>query len=163
MNKEKIKNILNSRDFRIVLYTTLSLAVLFCIFHLGTIAGHKRAMFNCNWGRNYEANFGAPRMNPLPPNKGRGEFRNFPNANGSIGKIIKISLPNVIVFDDKESTEKVVVIDEKTQIRKARETITKEELKLEDAIVVVGNPNDKGQIEAKLIRVLPVPLEDSFN
>ena len=90
------------------------------------------------------------------------DFKNLPNAHGSIGKIIKISLPNIIVLDEREKTEKVVLIDDKTKIRMAREDAKAGDLRLEDKIIVIGTPNEQGQIEAKLIRLIVAPLEDPF-
>ncbi|TSC53659.1 MAG: hypothetical protein LiPW39_149, partial [Parcubacteria group bacterium LiPW_39] len=49
--------------------------------------------------------------------------------------------------------EKIILISEKTTIEKGRETIKKEELKAGDRVVIIGSPNEQGQIEAKLIRV----------
>lgn len=162
MNKGKIKETINSKSFRIVIYTILSFAVVFMTFHLGMFAGYKKATFGCNWGRNYMMNFGDPRSRPMPPDKQFEDFKNLPNAHGSIGKIIKISLPNIIVLDEREKTEKVVLIDDKTKIRMAREDAEAGDLRLEDKIIVIGTPNVQGQIEAKLIRLIVAPLEDPF-
>ena len=81
---------------------------------------------------------------------------NFPNAHGAIGKIIKIELPTLIV-QDKDSTEKVILTANDTQIQRMRENITANDLKINDFLVVIGSPNEQGQIEAKLIRLVPSP------
>ena len=49
--------------------------------------------------------------------------------------------------------EKLIITTKDTAIQKGRETIKKEELKVGDQIVIIGSPNEEGQIEAKLIRV----------
>ena len=74
----------------------------------------------------------------------------------NIGKIIKIELPTLIV-QDKDSTEKVILAANDTQVQRMRENITANDLKINDFLVVIGSPNEQGQIEAKLIRLVPSP------
>jgi hypothetical protein len=40
-------------------------------------------------------------------------------------------------------------------IERLRETVKISDLKVDDFVVVIGEPNDSGQIEAKFIRLLP--------
>jgi hypothetical protein len=157
--KNKIKKILESKTFLAVICTIGVLAVLFFVFRAGMEAGFRKASFGRDWGKNYEMNFGSPHRGPEMMGKGFGDFRNLPNAHGAIGKIIKIELPTIIVLDEKENTEKVVLIDATTQVYRMKDVIKVEDLKLDDQIVVIGSPNASGQIEAKLIRFLPVPFE----
>jgi len=114
--------------------------------------GFHKASFGHAWEDNYARNFG---MMPDRPEFGFGKD-NFPNANGAIGKIIKIELPTIIV-QDKDNTEKVILITDNTKIQKIREDVKNTDLKVEDFVVVIGSPNDKGQIEAKFIRLMPSP------
>jgi len=79
---------------------------------------------------------------------------NFANPNGAFGKIIKIELPSIIIQGEKES-EKSVLINDDTVIRRFREIIKKEDIKVGERSIVIGEPNASGQIEAKLIRLLP--------
>ena len=53
--------------------------------------------------------------------------------------------------------EKTVVVTELTEIREFRDTIQVSELTVGDFIVVLGTPNEEGQVEAKLIRTVPPP------
>jgi len=159
--KDKIKNILESKNFRVVTYTIGVLLVIFLIFQAGMIAGFRKASFGHDWGDNYAMNFGGPQKGPRVIGMMGGEFGDFgnlPNAHGAIGKIIKVTLPTMIVLDEKDNTEKVVLIDEKTEIMRMREVINKEDLKIDDHVIVIGTPNSSGQIEARLIRFLPAPL-----
>ena len=126
--------------------------VLGLIFSAGVSVGFHKASFGRAWGENYKNNFG---MMPGGPNFGFGKD-NFPNAHGAIGKIIKIELPTIIV-QDKDNTEKVILIKDDTQIEKMKDKIQTTDLKMDDFIVVIGSPNDKGQIEAKFIRLMPAP------
>lgn len=159
--KNKIKKILESKNFRAVIYTIGVLLIIFLIFQAGMIVGFRKASFGRDWGDNYAMNFGGPQRGSKVMGMMGGEFGDFgnlPNAHGTIGKIIKIELPTIIVLDEQDNTEKVVVLSDQTEIRKVRDSIIKDELKIDDHIVVIGAPNSSGQIEARLIRFLPAPL-----
>lgn len=151
--KDKIRKIAGSKNFEKVLYVLGALFVVSFIFHAGMIVGFERASFRHDWGNNYERNFG-PKGKPPFLN----DIKGSPNAHGAIGKIIKIEFPNIVVLD-KDQTEKIVIIDDKTNILERKDTISKEELTLDKYVIVIGTPNANGQIEAKLIRVIPSPEE----
>jgi hypothetical protein len=155
--KNDIKKVLESKSFRVIIYIFGGLAVAFLIFQMGMFAGFRKATFGRDWGDNYAMNFGLPNRGPQMMG---GDFSNLPNAHGAIGKIIKIELPTIIVSDEKDKTEKVIIINDKTEIRMARDVVTTNELKLDDHIVVIGSPDSSGQIEAMLIRLLPAPLPE---
>jgi hypothetical protein len=121
------------------------------IFSIGVIVGFHKASFERDWGENYERNFSPKPNGPIfNPN-------NFPNADGAIGKIIKITLPTIIV-EDKNHTEKIILLKDDTQIQEMRTPIAGNDLKMDDFVVVIGTPNTQGQIEAKFIRVMPLGL-----
>ena len=42
-------------------------------------------------------------------------------------------------------------------IKKFRDSIKAEDLKVGDFVAVIGNPNDQAGVEAKLIRIMPDP------
>jgi hypothetical protein len=148
---EDIKKVFESKvSFRILCGIGIVIVALL-IFSAGMTVGFNKASFGRAWGENYERNFG---MAPNHPILGRD---NFPNANGAIGKIIKIELPTIIV-QDKDNTEKVILLKGDTKIQEGRESVTASDLKVNDFVVVIGTPNDQGQVEAKLIRVMPLGL-----
>jgi hypothetical protein len=146
---EKLKKIFESKVLIGILYGIGIVIIILVVFSVGVSVGFNKASFGRDWGNNYERNFG---MQPMPP---FGQD-NFPNAHGSIGKIIKIELPTIIV-QDQDQTEKVVLIKDDTKIQKMRDTIAATDLKVDDFVVVIGLPNNQGQIEAKFIRMMPSP------
>ena len=139
-----------SKIFVGILYGIGIVIILLLVLSAGISIGFHKASFGRAWGDNYERNFGMMQNRPMFGKD------NFPNAHGAIGKIIKIELPTVIV-QDKDSTEKVILTENDTQIQRMRGNITINDLKINDFIVVIGSPNEQGQIEAKLIRVMPSP------
>lgn len=148
---EKILKIFESKILVGILYGVGIVIGIVLIFSAGVSVGFRKASFGRAWGDNYERNFGM-----MPPGRMGLERDSFPNAHGAIGKIIKIELPTLIV-QDKENTEKVILIGDDTRIQKMRESLKINELKINDFVVIIGSPNDKGQIEAKFIRLMPIP------
>lgn len=158
--KTKAKKIIESKTFRTIIYTIGVIALVFIIFQAGMVVGFKRASFGRDWGDNYATNFGSPLMGPQMMGQRFGDLNNnLPNAHGAIGKIISLDLPTIVVLDEKDNTEKSVLINDKTKIIEQRDIVGSSELKVDDYVIVIGNPNSSGQIEALLIRFLPVPLD----
>jgi hypothetical protein len=155
---KKLNEILDVQLLNKVLKVVLIILAIFIIFTGGVMAGFHKANYGRNWSEHYRDNFGmgGPRGGGDLFNKGIPMMGYFPNAHGAIGKIIKIELPSIIV-SDKENIEKVILIKDTTEIQKMREELKNTDLKLDDFIVVIGSPNEQGQIEAKLIRVMPDP------
>ncbi len=147
---EKLKKVFESKFLVKILYGIGLIVIILISFSAGVSVGFHRASFGRAWGDNYVRNFGITLEPPIFPKD------NFPNAHGAIGKIIKIELPNVIVAD-RDNTERVIVVNNDTKIEKIRNNITSGDLKIDDFIVVIGSPNEQGQIEAKFIRVIPSP------
>ena len=80
--------------------------------------------------------------------------RDFIESSGVFGPIIKIDA-NKIIIRGKDNVEKIVVVDNNTVIRRFQDTLKISDLKVDDPIVIIGNPDGAGQIMAKLIRVMP--------
>jgi hypothetical protein len=149
---EDVKKVFDSKiSFRILCVIGIVLVALL-IFSAGIVVGFYKASFGHAWEENYEHNFGMRPDHTI--------FDNFPNDHGAIGKIIKIELPTIIV-QDKDNTEKVVLTNDDTQIQKLQASLTTSDLNLDDFVVVIGSPNNQGQIEAKFIRVMPLGMPAS--
>ncbi len=153
--KEKIKKVFESKMVLKILLILGILVVAAFIFQAGFFVGFRKASFGRDWGENYGRNFGMMRGN-RGLSKDFGISENFPNAHGAIGKIIKIELPTLIV-QDKDNVEKVVLVTNDTKIINIRKEDNIQDLKIDENIVVIGTPNSQGQIEAKLIRIMPFP------
>lgn len=137
-------------------------AILLFVFWAGMFVASKKADFSFKWGENYHRNFAGPQEGFFSDFMGK----DFMDAHGIFGQIIKIdpstsSGQAVLVIKDKDNTEKVVLIKDDTTIRRFRDNLKLSDLKVGDYIVVIGDPNDAGQIEAKLIRIIPPPPEIS--
>jgi hypothetical protein len=149
---EDIKKVFESKvAFRILIGIGI-LIIALLIFSAGIIIGFHKASFERAWEENYERNFG-----PKPNGPIFGQT-NFPNTHGAIGKILKIELPTIIVQDNKDNTEKVILLKADTRIEKTNTAIAGQDLKIDDFVVVIGTPNPQGQIEAKFIRIMPLGI-----
>jgi len=141
-----------SKIFKLIFFSVAGLIVFLVIFKIGTFVGYKKASFSYQWGENYHRNFGGPK---------EGFFRDFDGrdyieAYGVFGQIIKIDGSTLVIKGQKD-TEKIVLMKDDTAIKRFQETVKSVDLKINDFIVVVGEPNEQGQIEAKLIRIMPEP------
>ncbi len=146
-----MKKVFESKTSTKILVGVGIIIIALLIFSAGIAVGFRKASFGHAWEENYERNFG---VKPDRPVFGKD---NFPNAHGAIGKIISITLPTIIV-EDKDNTEKVVLVKDDTQVQELKNSVKVGDLKVNDFIVVIGAPNGQGQIEAKFIRVMPFGL-----
>lgn len=150
--KEKFK----SHKYKNIIIAIGVLILVLVIFQAGMFVGFRKASFSYGWGDNYRQTFDGPlgefgveMMRGLPPGTG------LSGAYGVVGKIISISLPTLVVIGP-DNVEKVVLIKDDSLIREFRNVINATDLQVNDQIVVIGAPNSASQIEAKLIRVMPV-------
>lgn len=84
--------------------------------------------------------------------------RDFMQIHGIFGEIIKIGDQDIVI-QGKDNIEKVILINKDTIIKEFRKTIAIKDLKLHSFVIIIGEPDNQGQIEANLIRLLP-PLPD---
>jgi len=145
-----LNKIFQAKLFQGIIIGVAVLIVLLLVFKAGTMVGIKKADFSCRWSDNYHRNFGGPKGGFMG---GFGD-RDFMDANGTFGQILKIE-GNLVTIKGGQNTEKVILLDENTTIKSLRETIKLTDLKVNDNIVVIGEPNQTGQIVAKLIRIVP--------
>lgn len=145
-----------SKSFKIIIWVIIGLAVFCFIFNIGMFIGFRKASFSYKWGENYHRNFAGPRQGFLRDFGRDFGGQDFIESHGVIGQIIKIE-DSELVIKGPNDVEKVVLVKDKTVINRFRETIKVSDLKVDDQIVVIGEPNEAGQIEAKLIRLLPPP------
>ncbi|MCX6716945.1 MAG: hypothetical protein NTV72_03405 [Candidatus Taylorbacteria bacterium] len=157
MDKE---NLFKSKVFKRTFWILVGIILAILIFRMGMFVGYRRASFSFEWGNNYFRNFAGGKMGDRDgPNGplGMGEDRDFIDAHGAFGQIIKIE-GNSIFSKGSDGVERVITASTSTEIRRFKEMIKFSDLKSDDRIVVIGRPDSAGKIEAKFIRVLP-PLK----
>ncbi|HET8575217.1 MAG TPA: hypothetical protein VFM02_03560 [Candidatus Paceibacterota bacterium] len=126
---------------------------LFALFQFGVFVGYQKAHFSGRLGDNYRKNFeNAHQGDP-------GDFfggRMLPGGHGASGEIVSIALPKLVIAGPN-NLEKTVVVNDETLVREFRNAIKTSDLKVGDHVVVLGTPDDQGQVNAKFIRVMPPP------
>lgn len=128
----------------------------FAMFQLGINLGSNRGRFACNWAKNYQNNFGGPKQGfPGRP------IDNFVEGHGVFGEVIKIGKADIVVTS-KDGVEKIININDKTLIKAFNKDIKLDNLKIGDRLMIIGDPNDQGQIDAKLIRIFNKPTSMNF-
>lgn len=155
------KKISESKNVRVLIYTLAILFIAICIFQAGMFVGFHKASFSYNYGENfYKEAFGERREGFGMMGMQRDMYM---GGHGATGKIVKITLPTILV-SGYDNTEKIIRLDDDTVIREFRNELTPQNLKVDDMIVVIGSPNDAGEIQAKLIRILPqLPTQNKAN
>jgi hypothetical protein len=120
------------------------------VFALGMNVGFRKAHFTDEWIKNYPANFGSQAgayPMAIPP-----EGRLF-NNHGVIGTILSTDGKTVII-KAADNNENTVILGFTTVIRQDLADLSAKDLKANQQIVVIGSPNEQGQIDAKFIRIL---------
>jgi hypothetical protein len=150
-----------SKQFKIAALVLGIFLIALISFAGGIVIGLKKARYSYKFGENYERNFiGRPNEGPMGMMGDRGprgmmdDFGGggFRNGHGIAGSIISIA-DNKIVIKDRDGQESTISVDDKTFIKRGRDTISINDLKNDDQIVVMGQPGDSGTINANLIRV----------
>ena len=159
MSKEHLTKFFQSKLFAGIIVGVCIMLVVICVFEAGVVVGYHEASFSSNWGQNYGANFGDSNTSNqmgLPD-------AHAPSPDGILGKIVSISdpssSPTTIVISNTQKPEEKVLLDDDTVIRTHEDTVDATSLSVGMYVVVLGIPNDQGEIDAKLIRIVPDPTD----
>ena len=156
MQENKIFKFMKSKTAVTVIAALFILAVLIVTFNLGVFIGYKKARFSYAWGENYHMNFAGPKGGFLKGFERDLLGRDFIESHGVFGSIIEIK-DSELIIKGKDNIEKIVVVNNQTDIRRFHDNIELKNLSIDEMVVVIGEPNDEGKIKAKFIRVMPQP------
>jgi len=144
---------LKSRTFKVLLACLGALILMFGSFSLGVNVGERKARHMDGWAENYGRMFppriGFPGDMPFAPPP-------MPDSHGVFGKVISVSGQDVVV-QGQDGVEQNVLVTSSTDIRLGRDQAKVTDIKPDEGASVFGTPNDKGQIEARLIRLMSQP------
>ncbi len=154
---KNLKELTQSKSFQGILIGIVISIIALLIFQAGVIVGHHKAQFGDRMGGSYERYFVDMGQGDFPPNPnfGFGEMLP-PGGHGAAGQVIDVTLPTFVIAGP-DNLERTVVVSDATVIRQFRDELGTESLEAGKFVVVLGEPNDKGEVEAKLIRFLPPP------
>ncbi|MFA5742678.1 MAG: hypothetical protein WCX77_02070 [Candidatus Paceibacterota bacterium] len=154
---QQITKFFQSKLFQgIIIGMAIFLAFLL-IFKAGMMVGSRKAEFSGNWSENYHLNFAGPKEGFLNEFEGK----DFMEANGVFGQIIKVEGSSIVVKGKDDVEKSIIIEDGTTTIKRLKDTLKISDLKTNDLIVIIGEPNGTGQMQARLIRVMPpAPQKD---
>src|SRR3989344_7994889 len=156
MELNKMSDFIKSKTAIFIIVILFVIAIIVTSFSLGVSVGYRKARFSYAWGENYHRNFGGPRGGFLMGFTKDFMGSDFIEAHGAFGSIISIG-DSELVIKGKDEVEKIIAVNEKTDIRRFRDAISIKDLVSDEYVVVIGDPNDQGRIDAKFIRVMPSP------
>lgn len=127
----------------LIIFGALVLAAV--IFFAGMFVGFQKAKFSYRLGEHYYKDFmGGTKPSLVSPG--------FINSHGATGVINLISDNQVIIKTNKGLNEKII-ISPTTTVKQNGKDIKASDLKINDTIAIIGDPDDQGQINARFIRV----------
>ena len=156
MDTNKVLEVIKSKKVTVLMATLFALAVLVGTFNVGLMVGYRKAKFSYAWGENYHRNFAGPRGGFVRDFGREMNGGDYIGGHGTFGQIIDIRDQQIVVRG-KDNSEQVIAVTSDTDIQRFKDSIQMSDLKVDEPIVVIGEPNDQGQIEAKFIRVMPTP------
>jgi hypothetical protein len=146
-----LTNFIKSKAYIYAVAVFFFLALLLGVFSVGAAVGYHRARLSYKWSENYQKNFAGPRSGFFTDFKGGDFVENY----ATFGRVIKVALPDIVI-QGRDNFEKVIIVGNDTSIAMMRQTIQPADIKVNDAIIVIGEPNNQGEIEAKFIRVMQI-------
>ncbi len=82
--------------------------------------------------------------------------RPFIHNYGVFGEIVAVNGQQVVIHG-QDQIERIVNIDANTKISSFRGEVNTANFKINDRIMIIGEANEQGQIDAKLIRIFNRP------
>ncbi len=136
------------QSLKLVVLVLLAFVAVLIVLRIGMFVGYQRAEYSFHWGDQYHQMFGGPAKGFLDDFDGHG----FVDAHGLFGEVLEVR-GNEIAMRDKDGTEKIVITTPETVIRRQMQTLTLHQVVPQMRIVIIGEPDDDGRVEAKMIRV----------
>jgi hypothetical protein len=144
--KTNIKKLYSSSGSTVVVVIVGGVVVGLLIFHAGVAYGERHA-----FGRMHGLGRGEP-----PPGFGMLSHSFIPEGHGAVGTITALA-SSTMTLKLRDGGTQTIYIDSDTVIHGLTPSETLTSLKVGEDIAVIGEPDEDnaGQINAKLIRVLP--------
>lgn len=151
---EKIERVISSGKIHTVFSIIGTLILALLIFHAGIVVGSRHNLFE---HRNMEHRF----LFSFFPGGFMVPYYGFiPNNHGSVGTITAVTLPT-LSLKTRAGTNKIVLISTSTLIRGENNAGTSS-LVAGDQVVVLGEPDSQGRIDAHLIHILSISATSSM-
>jgi len=157
-NNSQVKQSLNESskkmNYDTIKWIIIGLAgfvLIVLIFSIGMFVGGMKVRFSYRWAEEYHKNFAGPQVGFFGDWKQNLPGGDFIESHGIFGEIIELNNSGFVI-KGRENIEIVIITMDDTVIKRGGVRI-KNGLKIGDTVVIIGSPNNQGQIEAKLIRI----------
>lgn len=134
---------------RLFLYVLGIVLVVLLIFHAGFVAGSRHRSYPGEGGLGFRVH--APGFGEMRLPRGF-----LPHGHGTVGTIQSISTSS-ITLQTRDGSSQTVLVSDKTLIRNSDGSASSSALTKGLPVIVLGTPDETGQISAELIRLLPPP------
>ena len=141
---------MNSTNTRIIIILG-SILVILVAFAGGVAVGYHKGVFSYNWNANYSRGMNDPRSFLAPFQPDNDDI----NPHGTVGEIISIHLPDIMVKGVGTAEQIVTISPTTTVIRSMHDVASTTVLKTGMQVVVIGSPDDDGRIHATFVRIMP--------
>ena len=126
--------------------TIAIMVIALLVFHAGVVFGMRHTAHSRHgMGHGFRSPFFLGRF-ALPH-----DF--ISNTHGAVGTVSAVTLPT-LTMETREGTSQTILISTSTIIRHWGEGTSTETISVGNQIVVLGEPNGQGRINAKIIRIL---------
>ena len=149
-----IKKIFETKTYTHILTIVAIFLIAWVIFATGIFIGYHKATFSRDWDDTYHEGM----MNPNSPLAPFTYNTDGANPHGTMGEIISIHMP-VIMIKGSNNAEQVVIISSSTIIRLLHNIASTSAIQSGQFGVVIGEPDNRGEIQASFIRIVPPPPE----
>ena len=141
-----------SKGFKLATISVVAVLILIGILKVGITVGYLKARFSYQWAENYHKNFAGP-AGGFVGEWWRSPSTGYTQGHGAFGEVLTVREFD-FVMKGRDDIEKIVLIDADTTVRRGhRSSEETNDVNVGDYVVVMGSPNDEGQIVASLIRV----------
>lgn len=140
---KKIEQFVASKKVRVGAGIFGALFVAALIFHAGVVVGAHRGRFDRTRGF----------RSPLFPSGFALPHGFIQDAHGAVGTITAVALPT-FTMETRAGASQSILVGTSTLIR-SMDQANEQALSVGSQVIVLGEPDSQGRIDAKLIRVLP--------
>ena len=131
-----------------------TMIIAWIIFAAGIFIGYHKANFTNDTDDSYRKGF-ANSNSPFAPFI---HSNDEVNPHGTIGQIVSIHLPSIMI-KGSDSSELIVNLSTTTTVRLLRGMASTSDIKVGDFAITIGEPNSGGGIDASFIRIVPPPIK----
>ncbi len=143
------KDIFQSRSWSGIILVLGILLVVLLVFQAGIFVGYRSAMFSNGRASSYQVGMGDPRSILAPFIHDADD----PNPHGTVGEIVSIQMP-FLMIKGAQNAEEIVAVSGTTTVRNMRDTASTSMLRVGDQVIVIGAPDEGGQMHAAFIRII---------